>query len=102
MTRTEPGSATALHARHDIGRLAEHLASGLDHDRARVDPDAGEKFGLPRSGVARVELTERAVNGERRAHRAFGVVLLRLRVAEERHQAVPEVLQHVAAEVCHC
>ena len=34
-------------------------------------------------------------------HGAFGVVLLRLRIAEERHQPVAELLQHVAAKIGH-
>ncbi len=38
---------------------------------------------------------------ERGAHRALGVVLLRLRVAEQRHQSVAELLQDTAAERRH-
>ena len=41
------------------------------------------------------------VSAERRPHRALGVVLLRLRVAEERHQPIAELLQDMTAEPGH-
>ena len=47
--------------------------------------------------VAGVELGERALDRERGAHRALGVVLLRDRVAEEGHQPVTELFKHMAA-----
>ena len=34
-----------LHARGDIGRLAEHFAGRVDHDRSGLDADAGGKLG---------------------------------------------------------
>ena len=49
-------------------------------------------------GVPRVELGERALDGEGRAHRALGVVLLRPRIAEESHQPVAELLQDMPAK----
>jgi hypothetical protein len=41
------------------------------------------------------------LDGESSAHRPLGVVLLHLRVAEEHHQPVPQLLQHVTAEACY-
>ena len=46
-----------------------------------------------------VEVGERALDRERCAHRALGVVLLRDRIAEQRHQTVAELLGDMAA---HC
>ena len=57
-----------------------------------------ESSGRALAGVPGVELGERALDRERGAHRALGVVLLRLRIAEQRHQPVAELLQHMAAE----
>ena len=59
-----------------------------------------ESSGAP-LGVPGVEVGERALDGERRAHGALGVVLLRLRIAEQRHQPVAELLQHMAAKIGH-
>jgi hypothetical protein len=90
-----------LHPRSDVRRLTEHFAGGVDDDRAAVDADAGGKLGCAGSRVPSVELGERALYGERGAHAAFGVVLLRMRVAKEGHQPVTELLQHMAAEPRH-
>ena len=51
--------------------------------------------------VAGVDFDKRALDRERRPHGAFGVVLLRLRIAEKRHQSVAELLQHMAAKIGH-
>jgi hypothetical protein len=86
-----------LHSRRDIRRIAEHLARRVDHDRAGLETDTGGKFWRAGFGVALVELGERALDGERGAHRPLGVVLLRLRIAEENHQPIAKLLQHMAA-----
>ena len=96
-----PRFGRGLHARRDVRRLAEHFARGVDHDRAALDADAGGKLGRARLGVAGVEVGERALDRERRAHGAFGVVLLRLRIAKKGHQPIAELLQHMAAEPRH-
>ena len=96
-----PRFGRRLHPRRDVGRLAENFARGVDNDRAALDADAGGKLGRAGSGVPGVEVGERALGRERRAHGAFGVVLLRLRIAEQRHQPVAELLQNVAAETRH-
>ena len=90
-----------MDARRDVRRFAEHFAGRVDDDRAALDADAGGKLGRARSGVPGVEVGERALDRERGAHSALGVVLLRVRVAEQRHQPVAELFQHVAAEPGH-
>ncbi len=100
MIQISPGDA-ALCARGDVGRLAIDLAGRIDHDPPAVEPDAGGKFRRAGRRVARVEVGERALDRERRADGPLAVVLLRLRIAEQHHQAVAELLQHVAAERSH-
>ena len=90
-----------LHPRRHVGRLAEHFTASVDHDRATLDADAGGKLGRAGSGVSGVEVGQRALDRERRPHAALGVVLLRLRIAEQRHQPVSELLQDMAAETRH-
>ena len=53
-------------------------------------PMRAESCGRARSRVASVEVGEPALDGERGAHRALGVVLLRVRIAEEGHQTIAE------------
>jgi hypothetical protein len=48
-----------------------------------------------------VEFGKRALNGERRPHRAFGVVLLRLRIAEKGHEPIAKPFQHMPAKPGH-
>ena len=92
-----PGLGRPLHARRDVRRIAEHLARRVDHDWPHVEADAGLERRRAGLRVAGVELGERALNGEGGAHGALRVVLLRLRIAEQRHQPVAELFQHMAA-----
>jgi hypothetical protein len=85
-----PRLGRPLNPRRDVRRLAEHFAGGVDHDRATLDADAGGKLGRAGSRVPRVEVGERALDRERRAHGPLGVILLRLRIAEKRHQPIAE------------
>src|SRR5271168_1383826 len=48
------GRGGALHARSDVGRLAVHLACGIDHYAPALQPDAGGEFRRAGPGVARV------------------------------------------------
>ena len=96
-----PWLSSSLDPRRDVRRFAEHFAGGVHHDRTGLDADAGGKLGRARSGVPCVEVGERALDGERGPHGALGVVLLRLRIAEQRHQPVAELLQHMAAKIGH-
>ena len=57
--------------------------------------------GAPCPRVPGVEFGERPLDGERGAHRALGVVLLRFRIAEQGHQTIAEPFQYVAAKARH-
>ncbi len=96
-----PRLGGGLHARRDIRRLAEHFAGRVDDDGTGFEADAGGKLGQAGPGVPGVELGQRPLDRERRPHGPLGVVLLRLRIAEQRHQPVAELLQHVAAQARH-
>ena len=69
----------ALRARRDIGRLAEHFAGRVHDHRPGFQADAGDELRRPCPRVPGVEVGERPLDGERGAHRALGVVLLRVR-----------------------
>ena len=90
-----------LHPRRDVGRVAVNLARRIDHYRAGFDADAGGERRLARAGVLAVQLGERALDRERRPRRALGIVLLRHRIAEQRHQPVAELLGDMAAHLRH-
>ena len=92
---------SALDARGNIGRFAEHFAGRVDHRRAAIEADARGELGQAFRGVPGGEVSERALDGEGRAHGPLGVVLLRVRIAEQRHQPVAEFFQDVAAEARH-
>ena len=96
-----PWLSRSLDARRDVGRVAEHLAGGVDHDRPGLEADARGKLRRASCGVPGIEVGKRALDRQRGPHGALGVVLLRLRIAEERHQPVAELLQHVAAKIGH-
>ena len=82
-----------LDARGDVRRLAEDLAYRVDHDGTGVEADARGELRLAGSRVTGVELGKRPLDRERGAHRPFGVVLLRMGIAEQRHQPVAEFLE---------
>ena len=95
------GLGGALDARGDIGRVAEHFARRVDHHLPGIKADSCGEFGRAFSGVSRVDFDKRALDRERGAHSALSVVLLRVRVAEQRHQPVAKFFQHMAAETVH-
>ncbi len=66
-----------------------------------LEPDARGELRRAFGGVPGVDLSKGALDRERRPHRALGVVLLRLRIAEQGHQPVAEPLQHMAAKRGH-
>jgi hypothetical protein len=70
--------------------------ASVDHDRTRTKADARDEL-RRLAGVPRVQVSERALDEKRGAHRAFGVILLRAGIAEERHQPIAEPLQHMEA-----
>ena len=96
-----PGAAALCTRAATLGASPYTSPDGIDHDPPALEPDAGGELRRAGRGVARVEVGERALDRERRAHGALAVVLLRLGIAEQRHQPVAELLQHVAAERSH-
>ena len=96
-----PWLGSSLDPRRDVRRFAEHLAGGVYHDRAGLDADARGKLRRALAGVPGVEVGKRALDRKRRAHGALGVVLLCLRIAEQGHQPVAELLQHMPAKLGH-
>ena len=90
-----------LHPRRNVRRIAVNLARRIDHYRAGFDPDARVERRLASTGILAVHLGERPLDRERGPRRAFGVVLLRHRIAEQRHQPVAELLGDMAAHLRH-
>ena len=91
----------ALDPRGDIGRIAEHFAGCVDHHLPGIKADPRGKLRGAFAGVSGVDFDKRALDRERGAHSALGVVLLRVRIAEQRHQPVAELFQHMAAKPGH-
>ena len=87
------GRRDALQPRREVHRLAERTFLGRRHDdQAGRDADAH----LQRAGFGQVEPADRLDDLEPGANRAFGLALVRERVAEERDHAVAEALEKVA------
>ena len=95
----EPGSAAAW-TRAANRRVAKYLSRPPPRQPARnletySAPTAPARL-LGR--VPGIKVEERALDGQRSLRGALGVVLLRLCIAEERHQPVAEPLQHMTAK----
>src|ERR1700722_17179744 len=96
-----PRLGQGLHARSDVGRIAKDF-SGLIHDpRPALDSYSDDKLRLARTVVLAIKFGERALNGERGANGAFGIVLLRDRVSEQSYQPVAERLGDTTAHLRH-
>ena len=100
--RIEPGSGGGS------GPARRYCARRRKPRRSRRPPPArtrGQCAPKARARLSRrslaLEFAKRPQDRERRAHRTFGVVLLRLGVAEQRHQPVAELLQHMTAKIGH-
>ena len=97
------GSGTArLRARQPLPRGATFGASPNTSPVASTTTGpksrprrAANSWQIP-TGVLDVERFERRENGDRRAGGPLGVVLLGARIAEQSHQTVAELLQHMA------
>jgi hypothetical protein len=87
----------ALDSRGDIGCFTEHFPRCVDHDLPGIKADPRLKIW----SASCVYFDKGTLDCERGAHRALGVVLLRVRIAEQRHQPVAELFQHMAAETGH-
>ena len=77
-----------LHPRGDVGDIAVNLARRIHHRRAGFEADPSDKLRLGGDRVLAVELGERTLDRQRRPCRPLGVVLMRDRIAEQRHQPV--------------
>ena len=91
-----------LRPRRDIRYVAENLTRGIDHHRPGLDRDARGQGRLARALVLAVKLGQRTLDRECRPHRALGIVLLRHRIPEQRHQPVAELLADFAAHIRDC
>ena len=97
VTRTAPCSASACTRAATFGGIAENLARRIDHDWTGFEADAGGQLRLAGAGVLAVEFGERALDRQRRPHRAFDIVFMREWIAEQRQQPVAELLGDVTA-----
>ena len=102
------GARERLQPRRDVGCLADDahffsaiaLADVADHDHAGIDADAHRQRQRA-CGDPLIELFHGFHDVERRAHRALGIVLVGLRVAEIDEQRVAHVSAQVAARALH-
>ena len=90
-----------LHPRSDVGSVAEDLAGRVHNYRTSFEPDAGGECRLARTGILAVQLGERALDRERRPHGTLRIVLLRHRIAKQRHEPVAQFLGDMAAHFHH-
>ena len=89
----------SLHPCRDVRHIAVDFASCVYNSRPGVNADAdGQPFG---AGILAIKLVERALDPERGARCALGVVVVRNWVAEQRHQRVTHFPGDVAAHLCH-
>ncbi len=95
------GLGQRLHTRRDVGDVPVNLARRVHHCRTGFETDAGGKFRLAGTRVLAVELSQCTLDCECRAHRALGIVLVRNRIAEQRHQPVAELLGDMPAHLRH-
>ena len=98
--RTRLGQS--LRPRSDVRHVSEYLACRVHDHRPKVDSDARSKFGLSGVLVFSVQLAKRALDRERGAHSALGVILLCHRVAEQRHNPITKLLGDLAAHLGYC
>ena len=95
------GLGGGLNAGRDIGRFPEHLAGCVDDHLAAVDADANGKPGSAGRRVAAVHLLHRLLDAKGGPNGSFGVILLRLRIAEASHEPIAEPLEHPPAKRRH-
>src|SRR5262249_6775169 len=90
-----------LGPRRRVGRIAVNLTRGIDHYRAGFDADAGVEIRLARTGILAIDLSESPLDREGSPRCAFGVVFLRYRITEQRHQPVTQLFGDVTAHFDH-
>src|SRR5215472_11630761 len=71
-----------LDPRRSVWCIAVNFPRRIDHHWAGFDTNARVERWLPRTGVLTINLSERALDPERRPRRTFAVVLVRERIAE--------------------
>ena|SRR6185437_16645080 len=94
-----PRSGGFLHPCSNVGSVSEDIrffpSTRTNHHHARVYSDACREL---RSRRIVIELRDSIADSEAGADCTFGVIVMGLRVAEEGHYAVAEILDDVAAE----
>ena len=91
--RTEPGSASACTRAATFGASPNTSPAASTTTRPKkLKTYSRRQLRRTFGEVPGVEVGKRSLDRERRPHGALGIVLLRLRVAEERHEAVAELL----------
>lgn len=103
------GARHVLQARGDVYRAAEDVVLRVvprrAHDQAGVNADAQRDAARAQPGEVHsdpsIQARDLRLNGERGAHRAGRIILVRLRVAEIDQQPVAEVARDVAVEALH-
>ena len=90
-----------LNAGGDVGRFPEHFAPGVDDHLAAFDANAYGKPGSAGRRVSAVHLLHRLLDAKGGPNGSFGVILLRLRIAEASHEPVAKPLEHAPVERCH-
>jgi hypothetical protein len=87
-----------LHSRSDIRRFAEHVGfftgACTHYYRSRIDADACRELWAP--GLA-ADLGDGIEHLQACPRRTFRIVVVRLRIAKERHHTVAEVFGDVAS-----
>ena len=96
-----PRLGRCLNSRGNVGRLAKHLARGVDDYGTAFEADADGKLRPPNCSVSGVKLAERLLDPKSSPNSAFDVVLLRSRIPEDGHQTIAEHLKYVSAKRSH-
>ena len=90
-----------LNSRGNIGRFPEHLAGLVDDHGTALEADTNGKLRSASRRVSAFSFTQRLLDAEGGPDGSFGVILLRLWIAEDGHQPIAKPLKHVAAEPGH-
>jgi hypothetical protein len=95
------GFRQGLHPCRGVGHVAIDLARRIHHYGAGFEADAGPEFRLSDISILAVQAGQSPLDRQRCARGALGVVLVRERIAEQRHQPVAELFGHMAAHLRH-
>ena len=95
LIRQGQGTAKAL---GNVGGLAKHLALVLDDDGTGFEADANSQLRTPIAAFRALTSPSACWNTEGGPNSAFGVILLRARIAKNGHHPIAEYLQYVGSE----